>query len=228
MCGRYTMTTAADVLRGLFALEEIPSDPSPRWNVAPTQAAPVVPNLAPRALREFRWGLVPSWAKDPSIGNRMINARAETVAEKPSFRTALRKRRCVVPATGFYEWRREGTGKTPFLFRARDGSTLALAGLWETWRSPDGEVRDTFTIVTTTPNPLLAAFHDRMPVVLDGEGVEAWLDVAPAEPASLLPLLRPCPAVRMEAVPVATRVNNPRHDDAACAAPTGSPVRVEE
>jgi putative SOS response-associated peptidase YedK len=214
MCGRYSLATGVDVLKGLFGIGGEAPALAPRWNVAPTQpvAVVVVTNERDRTLRTMRWGLVPSWAKDPSIGNRMINARAETLAEKPSFRDALRRRRCIVVADGFYEWKKEGTRKRPLWIRPRGGGVLAFAGLWDTWRSPDGEVLDTCTIVTTRANGTMAPFHERMPVILPPAAWDRWLDPAPADPASFADLLGPAPDDLLEVREVSTRVNSPANE----------------
>jgi putative SOS response-associated peptidase YedK len=164
----------------------------------------------------LRWGLIPSWAKDPSMGDRMINARAETVAEKPSFRRALQKRRCLVLADGFYEWRKEGKTKTPMYIRLRSHEPFGFAGLWETWKSPEGEAIHSCTVITTTPNSLMESIHNRMPVILSREGESSWLDRAIETPERLLPLLIPYSANAMEAYAVSSMVNNPRNDAPAC------------
>lgn len=242
MCGRYLLNSSTDELRRTFGFTEVsdlPRQLTPRFNVAPTQVVPVVREPPARKLdivrtvdggRELvaaRWGLIPSWAKEASIGNKMINARAETVAEKPAFRAAFRARRCIIPASGFYEWRRRGGGpKQPFLIRRKDGQPMAFAGLWESWTDPaTGEVVTTCTIITCAPNALMAELHDRMPVILDPADHDAWLD-----PTRLggEELLRPCPADWLEAVPVSTRVNSPRNDDAALLEPEGEPLPVQE
>ncbi len=219
MCGRYSLAVPADVVAELFGLLEVP-DLSPRWNVAPTQDALVVRTTdAGRAGALLRWGLVPAWAKDASIGNRMINARSETVAEKPSFRSALRRRRCLVPADGFYEWRKTADGKVPTRIRRRDGRPFAFAGLWERWTRGEGAPLETFTILTTLPNHLLRPIHDRMPVILAEDDWDAWLAPGERPAEALLPLLGPCPDGDLEAFAVSPRVNSPRHDDPACAEP---------
>jgi len=218
MCGRFLLHAPVEVLQRAFGFEERPNL-QPRYNVAPTQTVPIVRRKGDdgRELAPVRWGLIPSWAKDASIGGRLINARAETVAEKPAFRGAFRRRRALVPADGFYEWRkREGDRpKQPLLIRRRDGQPFALAGLWEHWRGPEGEVQ-TCTIVTTAANAVLAPIHDRMPVILDPAAYDRWLD--PARPGAE-ELLRPCPDEWLEAFPVGTRVNNVRNDAAELIAP---------
>jgi putative SOS response-associated peptidase YedK len=214
MCGRYALATGVDVLAGLFAIEgELPAL-DPRWNVAPTQpvAVVVVTNEGPRTLRTMRWGLVPSWAKDPAVGNRMINARAETLAEKPSFRDALRKRRCLVVADGFYEWIQGGGRKRPVWIHPREGGVLAFAGLWDRWKGPDGAVLETCTIVTTAANGTMAPFHHRMPVILPAAARDRWLDPGPVDPASLRDLLVPAPDDLLAVRKVSTRVNSPANE----------------
>lgn len=222
MCGRFTLRTPATVLTEQLLLdlgvEEIP-ELSPRYNVAPTQAIAVVRELADEGRRceLLRWGLVPSWAKDVSIGNRMINARAETVAEKPAFRTAFRRRRCLVLADGYFEWKKEGAKKQPYYIRMRDESPFAFAGLWERW-SPGGDdaALDTCTLITTDANDLTRSIHDRMPVILAPNDYALWLDPRLDDKPRLTALLRPYDSEAMIADPVSTRVNNPKHDDPAC------------
>ena len=206
-----------------FALFEVPPF-TPRFNIAPSQPVPVV-RLAPqqpqpqRELVWLRWGLIPSWAKDPAIGTRMINARAETVAEKPAYRAALRRRRCLVAADGFYEWQRTGKGKQPYFIRMRDDRPFALAGLWEAWEGPDHSSIESCTLLTTEPNELLRPIHDRMPVILPADDYQRWLDPAAEEPERLAPLLRPYPGGEMTADPVSTFVNSPANEGPKCIAP---------
>jgi putative SOS response-associated peptidase YedK len=195
---------------------------APRYNAAPTQSLPVILNEEPHAIQLLRWGLVPFWAKDPSIGNRMINARTETLAEKPSFRNALHKRRCLVLADGFYEWQQTAHGKVPMRITLESGEPFAFAGLWETWRSPEGATLRTFTIVTTEPNALLAPIHNRMPALLLPEHEQLWLDDHGHQEA-WLDTLRPYPAERMVAYPVSPRVNSPANDDVSVVAPALQP-----
>jgi putative SOS response-associated peptidase YedK len=189
----------------------------PRFNLAPTQLMPVVPNDGQRMLDAFRWGLIPSWAKDASIGNKLINARCETVAEKPSFRSALKRRRCLLLIDGFFEWKQSTKPKTPFFFHRKDRKPFALAGLWEEWRaSESGEVMRTCTLITTGANGLMASIHDRMPVILLPEGQQQWLNPEPMEAAELMPLLVPCPDDFLETYEVARVVNSPTNDVPAC------------
>jgi putative SOS response-associated peptidase YedK len=220
MCGRYALDVDVEDIMEAFPDIEVPAGLERRYNVAPTQDVAVVPNDGSRAVAMFRWGLVPAWADDPKIGNRMINARAETLAEKPSFRTALRKRRCLVLASGFYEWRAQpGTKtKTPHYIRLASGKPLAFAGLWETWKR-EGQSLRTFTIVTTRANELVSKLHDRMPVILLGGAHERWIDPAERPHAELADLLEPPPADALVAFPVSTAVNSPAHDAPDCLAP---------
>jgi len=221
MCGRYSLSVPADVLAEVFALARV-ADVSPRWNIAPTQDAAVVRvREGERCLDALRWGLVPFWAKDVRIGNRMINARSETVAEKPSFKHALKRRRCLVPADGFYEWRRTPDGKVPTRIQRRDGRPFALAGLFEVWKKGPGEPLETFTILTTAPNALLRPIHDRMPVVVEESDHDLWLDPAMQDVARLEPLFAACRDDDLETFAVSTRVNSPANDDPECALPAG-------
>jgi len=220
MCGRFTLTATPGRLRERFALDETPAAMSPRYNIAPSQDVLAIANRMPRAAHPLRWGLVPSWAKDASVGYRMINARAETLAERPAFRGALARRRCLVPADGFYEWRRQGKAKKqPFHIRARDGAPLGFAGLWELWRGPDGVTLGSCAIITTAANALLAPIHDRMPAILPPAAFNAWLDPSERPAGALTPLLVPCPDEWLEAFPVSTHVNSPTHEDPACLTP---------
>jgi putative SOS response-associated peptidase YedK len=221
MCGRYLLTTPVDALSQLFRFGERPNL-GPRYNIAPTQDVPVVRRSRDGARRELilvRWGLVPWWADDPRIGNRLINARAETLERTPAFRDAYRRRRCLVPADGFFEWRKEGRRRQPLLIRRRDLAPFAFAGLWERWKQPDGGVLRSCTIVTCPANALLAPVHDRMPVILAEPDHDVWLN----SETDGRPLLRPCPADWLEAIPVSSRVNSPANDDPEClASPAGS------
>lgn len=213
MCGRYALVPVGDgSFQRRFSLEERADDPAPRFNVAPTQTLPVIVRNSPNRVAMMRWGLIPSWAKDASIGSKMINARAETVAEKPAFRGPLRSRRCLVPASGFFEWKREGDGKMPHFIHLPDEPLFGFAGLYDIWRDPDGQTVQSYTILTTAPNALMSSIHNRMPVILRREDEDEWLDPANTEPEQLLPLLRPYPAEEMAAYPVSRLVNSPQHD----------------
>jgi putative SOS response-associated peptidase YedK len=213
MCGRYTSTTPPSLLAERFAVDEVrlDEDLAPRWNVAPTLAVLAVaesPSSGQRRLGTFRWGLVPSWAKDPSAGSKMINARAETVAEKPAYRKALVKRRCIIPADAFYEWH----DKRPHAIARRDGEPLAFAGLWEVWRNPNDPDRSPLrscVIITTQANDALAPLHDRMPVVLPPEAWDAWLDPKNGDVEQLQAMLVPAPSEDFVSWPVRPLVNKP-------------------
>lgn len=221
MCGRFSQGTPADILAQLFQLADIPSW-TPRYNIAPTQLVPTVVVTSEHPSRQFRawrWGLIPSWAKDPSIGSRMINAQAETASTNPAFRAAFRRRRCLMLADGFYEWQQLGRRKQPFHVRMRDGTPFAFAGLWEHWKGPDGAAIDSCTLLTTEPNDLIRTFHHRMPVILDPKEYDLWLDPGIQEPQRLQPLLRPYSSEVLAAYPVSTRVNNPANDTPDCIQP---------
>ncbi len=214
MCGRFSLGASATTLVAQFALFEAPSW-TPRYNIAPTQEVLVVvrdPTNAQRQARLYRWGLIPSWAKDPAIGNQLINAKAETAATKPAFRSAFRKRRCLILADGFFEWKKENRHKQPYYIRLEDGRPFAFAGLWEHWEGPEGKAIDSCTILTATPNDLLRPLHHRMAVIMGPEDYDLWLDPAIQEAERLQPLLRSYPAEAMTAYPVSTRVNNPAND----------------
>lgn len=219
MCGRFTLTTPTQALATLFDLDSVPNL-EPRYNIAPTQAVAVV-RLTPESRRQFtlmRWGLIPSWAKDPGIGNSLINARSETLAEKPSFRSAFKRRRCLIPADGFFEWQKLEQRKQPYFIGLKDYRPFAFAGLWEHWQGGDGSVVDSCTIITTAANERVQMLHDRMPVILQPADYADWL--APATPAAvLMHLLRPYAAEEMIAFPVSAIVSNPVNDLPACITP---------
>lgn len=221
MCGRFTLSSSPEAVAELFELAEAVSLP-PRYNIAPTQTVPAIVQSAAqpeRRLQMLRWGLIPPWANDATIGSRMINARAETVASKPSFRSAFRRRRCLIVADGFYEWQKVQRGKQPFHIRMCDKSPFAFAGLWEHWENAEGDSIDSCTIITIEPNDLLAPLHDRMPVILPPCDYAAWLDPNAHETEVLLRMLSPFPASEMTAYPVSTRVNSPVNDSSECIAP---------
>lgn len=225
MCGRYTQTADARTLAGRFRLAKLGVEVRPRWNLAPGQEAPVVFLEGGRRLGLHRWGLVPAWAKDPTIGHMLINARAETAAEKPAFRGPFRTRRCLVPADGFYEWRRAGKARLPVRFARADGAPLSFAGLWDEWRSPEGERLRTYTVLTTAANALVAPVHDRMPVILREADEALWLDPS-AGPEALRGLLVPYDAGAMTARPASARLNSPRDDDPGLLTPE-APLQPE-
>ncbi|MDJ0946624.1 MAG: SOS response-associated peptidase [Kiloniellales bacterium] len=225
MCGRYTLTTPLEGLRAVFLFEES-LNLAARYNIAPTQEVPAVrlgPEDGKRHLALLRWGLIPSWAKEASIGSRMINARAESVAEKPAYRTAFRRRRCLIPADGFYEWQARPPGpKQPYHIAPVTGGPFAFAGLWERWEDKaGGQVVESFTIVTTEANRRLAAIHPRMPVILAPAGYAVWLDPDSGIDA-LQSLLSPAPEEAFAATPVSTRVNAVRNDDPSLIVPAAS------
>ena len=231
MCGRFVLATPISELQRAFGFADAPNLP-PRYNVAPTQYVAVVTAAdgGGRALTAMRWGLVPFWAADPSVGARMINARGETVAEKPAFRVAFRQRRCLVPADGFYEWLVAGRAKRPFLIRRKDRAPIAFAGLWEVWRGPKGGPAldpplRSVTIVTTAANDDLRHLHDRMPVILDAGGQAAWLDPA-ATVGTVAALVRAAPSGLLDAVAVSTRVNAVRNDDPSLIEPEADDARL--
>jgi putative SOS response-associated peptidase YedK len=218
MCGRYTLKTSVDTLVEQFGIDEYPSSITASYNIAPTQeVAAVIAEDEKRKLQMLRWGLIPSWADDPSIGNRMINARAETVAQKPSFRNAFKEHRCLVLADGFYEWQRIQGGKQPYYIHMKDGSPFAFAGLWETWRN--GQEIRSCTIITTEANELVGGIHNRMPVILPPEDYELWLDPDFEEKEALTSFLRPYPSDVIEAYPVSRRVNSPSNNAPDCIEP---------
>ncbi len=221
MCGRYTLSQPSDIVTEL-GVEGSGMELAPRYNIAPTQNAPIVrPDKAgeKKELALLRWGLIPFWAKDAKIGNRMINARAETVAEKPSFKAALRRRRCVVLADGFYEWRKMRGGKQPYHIHLVENRPFTIAGLWDRWtKGPEGPV-ETFTILTTSANEKVAELHDRMPVILDAEARETWLDRSVEDPRELASLLRPFDDDQIAFDAVSKLVNSPANDVPECLRP---------
>jgi len=214
MCGRFTLTIDPEALQEAFPWAVIPNDWSPRYNIAPSQPVAVIPNSGDNTLTLYKWGLIPSWSKDPSIGDRMINARSESLAEKPSFRNAFRRRRCLILADGFYEWKQNPgmKSKQPMYIRLKDNRPFAFAGLWELWSAPDGSEVRSCTIITTQPNALLEPIHNRMPVILAPEGYQLWLSPEDKQPAQLNGLLVPYPADEMIAYPVSKMVNRTEYD----------------
>lgn len=221
MCGRFVLGSMPEVLRAAFGYGERPNFP-PRFNIAPTQPIAVV--REDRGTREFvlmRWGLIPSWVKDPRTFSLLINARGETLLDKPAFRNAIRRRRCLVPADGFFEWKAEGKTKRPFFIRRRDRAPFAFAGIWEAWMGPNGEELETACIVTTRANATLAALHDRMPVIVPEAAFARWLDCAGEDPRDALELVVPAPDDLLEAYEVSTAVNRTANDSPDLLAPLG-------
>lgn len=215
MCGRFKAGFEfRDIRIRWNVLNDL--DYTAHYNIAPTQEHPIIVQRAgPVEARPMRWGLVPYWAKDQAIGNKMINARSETLAERPAFKDLLSSRRCLVPADGFYEWRKEGKTRQPMLIHVKDRELFGFAGLWDTWKKPDGTLLESFTIATCAPNDLMRGIHDRMPVIIQPKDETAWLDPA-AKSDQIMPLLAPYPSELMEAYPVSTLVNSPANDSAEC------------
>jgi putative SOS response-associated peptidase YedK len=221
MCGRYRLSRRAEILAVYYAEYE-GLDWDARYNIAPTQSVPVIRQDAKEPVRRaslMRWGLIPSWAKDAAIGGRMINARAETAPEKPAFKDSLQRRRCLIPADGFYEWQRTGKNKQAFCFELVDRQPFAFAGLWDCWRGPHQAVLETCTILTTTPNRLLTDVHDRMPVILPPDSYDLWLDPGFRDTAAAVEMLTPFDAMLMRRYPVSERVNNVANDGPECSEP---------
>ncbi|MEH2407081.1 SOS response-associated peptidase [Nostoc sp.] len=229
MCGRFTLKQSPEGLSQVFHVDSVP-DLAAEYNIAPTQMVATVlqnPESEKREFKQLHWGLIPSWAKDAGMGAKLINARAETVAEKPAFRSAFKHRRCLVLTDGFYEWQRQQGKKQPFYFRLQDGQPFAFAGLWEKWRclrqpeagTPADEEIISCTILTTVANELLQPIHERMPVILEPQDYDLWLDLQVQTPQTLQQLLRPYPAPAMTAYPVSTLVNNARHNNPECIIP---------
>ena len=218
MCGRFTLRTSTkDIVKKAFSLIDAP-DLKPRFNIAPTQQIAAIklnPETGTRQLSQFRWGLIPSWADDPKIGYSMINARAESVAVKPAYRSAFKKGRCLIVADGFYEWKKTGQNKQPFFIRLKDDEPFAFAGLSEHWHRGDQTI-DSCSIITTEPNELMEGIHDRMPVILSPDNYDLWLEPDFHGETKLLEMLKPYPAEEMEAFPVSTVVNNPRNETRGC------------
>lgn len=219
MCGRFVIKTVPELLRELFGYSDRPNFP-PRYNVAPTQPIPVVRiENGERRFALVRWGLLPAWVKDPKAFTLLINARGESVNQKPAFRNAMRYRRCLIPADGFYEWKGEGPAKRPYYVKRRDGQPFAFAGLWETWAGPNGEEVESAALVTTIANRALAMIHHRMPVMLPPDAFATWLDCAQVDAEMAATLLVPPPDEAVEAHPVSAAVNKVANDDAGLIAP---------
>lgn len=220
MCGRFVRRRSSATLADEFRVNQISDDLQPSFNVAPTHNVAVVLEDGARQLVSMRWGLIPSWASDPTIGSKLINARAETLTQKTAFKNAFRNRRCLVVADGFYEWQKQNGTKTPLLIQLRSARPFGFAGLHETWTSPSGESLSTCTIITTEPNEIVRPIHDRMPVILPKDVEDFWLDSSIEDHGRLLDLLLPYPAEEMEAYPVSPLVNSVKNDSIACIEPT--------
>ncbi len=220
MCGRFQLSVKGKHISERFNVEVFDEMYSPNFNCAPSQKLPVITNINPGKLSFFQWGLIPSWAKDPKIGFKLINARGETLGEKPAFRSAFEKRRCLIPANGFYEWRKHD--KIPFRIFIKDENFFALAGIWETWTDAENRPIHSFSIITTKPNKLMESIHDRMPVILPREHEEAWLKEK--NTAQLSKLLIPFSSIKMEAYPISKKVNSTKNNGAEIIVP----VKVEE
>jgi putative SOS response-associated peptidase YedK len=219
MCGRYRLSRRKQIIEEYFDAADWQDDWSPRYNIAPTQPVPVIrqhPKEPVRQISTMRWGLIPHWAKDASGAAGTINARSETAATKPAFRDPLKFRRCLIPADAFYEWKRTATSKQPFCFEVIDGELFAFAGLWDGWKNPEGQWIKTCTILTTTPNAVTSAIHDRMPVILDPDSYDLWLDPGMQDVRAISELLKPYDAHSMRCYPVSTRINNVANDDEEC------------
>lgn len=225
MCGRYTLHHTPEEIIERFAIEHYDDFETDRYNIAPTQIVPVIRQLEKREIFPCKWGLIPFWAKDPAIGNKLINAKSETLAEKPSFKHALAKRRCIIPTDGFYEWQKKGKAPSqPIYIRLRNQGLFAFAGLWEEWKAPEGNKLQTFTIITTEPNELISKFHHRMAVILKPEAEAVWLNPQTSTEEAVK-LLNPYPMDgpdELEAFPVSRAVNSPKFDDPSCIEPTAS------
>jgi putative SOS response-associated peptidase YedK len=222
MCGRYRLSRRKQILAEHFDANPFDDDWAPRYNIAPTQPVPVIrqhPKEPQRILSLMRWRLIPSWSKDASASASMINARSETAAAKPAFRDSMKFRRCIVPADGFYEWRRIGGAKQPFCFEVNDGELFAFAALWDGWKDPDGQWIKSCSILTTTPNAVTSQVHDRMPAILRRDDYDLWLDPGMTNADAVSDLLKPFAAHLMRAYPVSTRINGVQNDDAECARP---------
>ncbi|RNB79041.1 SOS response-associated peptidase [Brevibacillus panacihumi] len=217
MCGRFTFVVSPDEIMERFELDSIPFDLPPRYNIAPGQNIPaIIEDKGQRRIGQLRWGLVPSWASDAKGGYKMINARAETLTEKPAFRRLFERKRCIIPADGFYEWQQRPSGKQPMRIMMRNGEPFAFAGLFDTWSSPEGEKIHTCTIITTRPNEVLKDIHDRMPVILRQEDEEIWLDRERYDASLLQSLLVPYDPDQMRAYPVPAMVGSPKNDMPEC------------
>ena len=222
MCGRYRLSRRKQIIEEHFDTAQCDDDWSPRYNIAPTQPVPVIrqnPKEPVRELSLMRWGLIPHWSRDASIASSTINAKSETAATKPAFRDPLKYRRCLIPADAFYEWKRTATSKQPYCFEVNDGDLFAFAGLWDGWKDASGQWIKTCSILTTTPNTLASAVHDRMPVILHADSYDLWLDPGLTDLQVVSELLKPYDARLMRSYPISTRINHVANDDEECSHP---------
>jgi putative SOS response-associated peptidase YedK len=222
MCGRYRLSRRKQIIEEHFETADWQEDWSPRYNVAPTQPIPVIrqhPKEPVRQISLMKWGLIPNWARDASIANSTINARSETAATKPAFRDPIRFRRCLIPADAFYEWKRTATSKQPYCFEVNEGELFAFAGLWDGWKNAEGQWVRTCSILTTTPNAVTASVHDRMPVILDPESYDLWLDPGMTNVQVVSELLKPYDSRLMRCYPLSSRINHVANDDEECSRP---------
>jgi len=228
MCGRYRLSRRKQIIEEYFDSNSEEQEWSPRYNIAPTQPVPVIRQNPKNPIRELsllRWGLIPSWAKESSISAKMINARSETAATNPAFRDALKFRRCLLPADGFYEWQRTGKTNQPYCFEIGEGELFAFAGIWDWWRN-GGTMVETCSILTTTPNVVTSAIHDRMPVILDRDSYDLWLDPGMRDVTAASELLKPYDARQMRCYPVSTRINRVANDDEGCSLPMVTDIQT--
>ena len=223
MCGRFTLTADAKAIQKAFDLDNISGELQPRYNIAPSQPVAIITNQNPNELTYVKWGLVPSWSKDPAIGNKMINARSETAAEKPSFRSAFKRRRCLIPADGFFEWTTRDKKKVPMYIHLEDNAVFGFAGLWEVWQSPDGSELQTCTILTAEPNDLIRQYHHRMAVILEPDTYDTWLSPDELPTDALMPLMTAYPQEKMRVYEVSTDVNRPINDNPSVIEPYQAP-----
>lgn len=224
MCGRFVMIADLSTITEVFEIQEVSGDITPSYNIAPGSIIDAITSEGSKRIVQFKWGLIPSWAQDPSMSNRLINARAETITEKPSFRTAVKKRRCLIIASGFYEWHTTAKGKIPVYIRLKSGRPFGFAGLYEIWRSPENEEIRTCAIITTGANDLIQPVHNRMPVIVHHDMENRWLDSGIEDTSPLTALFKPYPHEEMEAYAVSPFVNSPRNDSPECIRPAPANV----
>ncbi len=230
MCGRYRLSRRKQLVDEHFGTVSDGCEWTPRYNIAPTQPVPVIRQNPKEPIRELslmRWGLIPSWAKDSSVAAKMINARSETAGTRPAFREALQSRRCLIPADGFYEWQRVGKTKQPYCFEVGDAELFSFAGIWDCWKDPSGDWVKTFSILTTTPNAVTSPVHDRMPVILDPDCYDLWLDPGMRDASAASELLKPYGAQFMRCYPISSRINHVANDDEGCSVPAAEVVQAQ-